>query len=105
MLRGNIYSPLTLRDASIRFVPSDPDHIQKIVKLTKLDPERTIKSLNEKEFKSYWQAIEYNEGWEDFIEKWYITGVHKKRGIITEYLIAMKKAVWVTKMDAIKLWN
>lgn len=107
MLRGNIYSPLTLRQASIRFVPSDPDHIHKIVKLSKLDPERTIKSLNEKEFKSYWQAIEYNEGWEegqeDFIEKWYITGVHKKQGIITEYLIAMKKGIWIPKNEALRL--
>lgn len=26
-------------------------------------------------------------GQEDFIEKWYISGVHKKRGVITEFLI------------------
>jgi hypothetical protein len=42
-------------------------------------------------------------GQEDFIEKWYIAGVHKKRGTITEYLIAMKKEIWVPKMDALKL--
>ncbi len=29
--------------------------------------------------------------------------MHKKRGIITEYLIAMKKEIWITKMDAMKL--
>src|ERR1043165_167094 len=50
MLRGNIYSPLTLKQASIRYVASDPDHIFKIVKMTKLDPNRTIKSLSDKEF-------------------------------------------------------
>lgn len=108
MLRGNIYSPLTLKQASKRYVGSDPDHIHKIVKMTKLDPDRTIKSLTDKEFESYWKAVEENEGWEvgneDFIEKWYITGVHKSRGVITEYLIDQGNGpVWIAKEEAISL--
>jgi len=30
-------------------------------------------------------------------------GVHKKWRVITEYLVAMKKEVWMAKRDAIKL--
>lgn len=77
-----------------RYDESNRTYIDEIVKITGFDPERTIKSLNSKEFESFWKAIEFIEKWivgkEDFIEKWYIAGVHKKRGIITEYLIAMK---------------
>ena len=108
MLRGNIYSPLTLKRASKRYVESDPDHINKIVKMTKLDANRTIKSLTDREFEIYWKAIEENEGWEvgheDFIDKWYITGVHKKRGVITEYLVEKSDGpTWIFKEQALKL--
>ena len=91
MLRGGVYSPLTLQAASERYVRSDKDHIKKLIKITGFDPNRTIKSLSNKEFEIYWKAIEQIEGWEvgdeDFIDKWIISGVHKKRGAITEYLI------------------
>lgn len=108
MLRGNIYSPLTLTQASKKYVASDPEHIHNVVKITKLDPNRTIKSLADKEFEIYWKAIEQIEGWEvgreDFIEKWYITGVHKKRGVITEYLIEKDNGpTWVLKEQALNL--
>jgi len=108
MLKGNIYSPLTLKQASKKYVASDPDHIHKIVKMTKLDPNQTIKSLTDKEFEIYWKAIEENEGWEegreDFIQRWYITGVHKKRGVIIEFLIANNDGLtWVSKEQALKL--
>lgn len=108
MLRGSVYSPLTLKEASLRYVFSDKNHIHKIVKICGLDPNRTIKSLSDKEFELYWKAIEQNEGWEvgdeDFIEKWIISGVHKKRGIITEYLINQSgKNRWIAKLDAIEL--
>jgi hypothetical protein len=107
MLRGNIYSPLTLRQASVKYVSSDPDHIHKIVKISKLDPNRTIRSLTDKEFERYWKSIEENEGWkignEDFIEKWIISKVHKKNGIITEYLIEKTdEKVWIAKNQALK---
>lgn len=110
MLKGSIYSHLTLKDASSRYVKEDPDHIHKIIKLTrnKLDPNQTIKSLTSKEFKIYWKAIEKNEKWEvgreDFIEKWYITGVHKKRGVIYEYYVKTSKGnSWIAKNNAIAL--
>lgn len=107
MLKGNIYSPLTLKQASEKYVESDPSHINTIVQLTKLDPNRTIKSLSDKEFESYWKAIEKKEGWrtgsEEFIEKWYISGVHKKHGVITEYLIVKNDTpIWISKEEAIK---
>ena len=108
MLRGSVYSPLTLKEASSRYVKEDPDHIYKIVKICKLNPDRTIKSLSDIEFDAYWKAIEQNEHWEvgqeDFIEKWYISGVHKKRGIISEYLVNKPDtAVWTSREDALCL--
>ncbi len=56
----------------------------------------------------FWGAIEQIEEWtvgrEDFIEKWIISGVHKKRGVITEYLIMRRNGpVWFSKQDAIQL--
>jgi hypothetical protein len=73
-----------------------------------LTPDRTIKSLTKEEFEIYWKAIEENEGWregrEDHIPKGIISGVHKKRGVITEYLIVNEKSsFWVSKADAIQL--
>lgn len=52
--------------------------------------------------------MERIEGWEigreDFIEKCYISGVHKKRGIIQEYLVKEgSKENWISKEEAIKL--
>ena len=108
MLKGGIYSPLTLRAAIKRYDSTNPKYIDEIVKITGFDPERTIKSLSSKEFEMFWKAIEQVEGWkegrEDFIEKWYISAVHKKRGIITEYLIKKNKdSEWTPKKDALKL--
>lgn len=107
MLRGSIYSPLSLRNAMIRYDKNNPNYINEIVKITKFDPERTIKSLSDKEFKMFWEAIEFIEKWrvgrEDFIDKCYISGVHKKRGIIIEYLVKqLDKDVWMSKEQAIK---
>lgn len=108
MLRGSKYSPLSLREAIKRYDESNSNYINAIVSFTGFDPERTIKSLNNKEFEMFWKAIESIEKWEvgreDFIEKWYISGVHKKHGIITEYLVECKtKKVWFTKEECIKL--
>ena len=107
MLRGSVYSPLTLRAAMKRYDSTNPNYIDEIVKITKFDPERTIKSLNDKEFEMFWKAIEFVEKWregtEDFIEKWIISGVHKKRGVIVEYLVHKSpKDVWITKEQAIQ---
>jgi hypothetical protein len=108
MLKGGVYFPLTLRAAIKRYDSSNPKYIDEIVKITGLDPERTIKSLSNKEFEVFWKAIEkvekWEEGREDFIEKWYISSVHKKQGVITEYLIKKDKcSEWIAKKDALKL--
>lgn len=72
MLKGTIYSPLTLRAAMKRYDGTNPAYIDEIVKITKFDPERTIKSLSDKEFEVFWKAIELIEKWkigsEVFIE-------------------------------------
>ena len=108
MLKGSIYSPLTLRAAIKRYDGPNPKYIDAIVKITKLDPERTINSLDDLEFERFWKAIELIEKWavgtEDFIEKWIISGVHKKRGVITEYLIQTSHGpTWFSKQDALEL--
>lgn len=78
-------------EASQRYVKEDPGHGPKIAKMSNLDANRKISSLSNEEFERYWKAIEKNESWEvgeeDFIKKEYISGVHKKRGVIVEYLI------------------
>lgn len=110
MLRGSVYSPKTLRSALAYYEPHKKDYIDVVADRTGLDPERTIKSLNDKEFKSFWQAVEFVEKWEvgreDFIEKWIISGVHKKRGVIFEYCIRKPKGlVWILKTEAVALAN
>ncbi|MGE5196790.1 MAG: hypothetical protein ACM3JI_05615 [Anaerolineae bacterium] len=108
MLKGGVYSPLSLRAAIKRYDSTNPKYIDEIVAITGFDPERTIRSLSDKEFEMFWKAIEKVEKWkvgrEDFIEKWYISGVHKKRGVITEYLVKKKSAsTWTSKEEALKL--
>jgi len=108
MLRGSVYSPMTLRSALAHYEPKKKDYIDIVADKTGLDPERTIKSLNDKEFKRFWQAVEFVEKWEvgreDFIERWIIAGVHKKRGVIFEYCIRISKGcIWLQKTEAIAL--
>ncbi len=110
MLRGSVYSPKTLRAAMLYYEPKKKDYIDIIVEKTGLDPERTIKTLTDAEFKSFWQAIEEVEKWEngdeEFIEKWIISGVHKTKGTITEYFVKKSdESVWLSKNDAISLTN
>ncbi|MCB1114860.1 MAG: hypothetical protein KDK71_00195 [Chlamydiia bacterium] len=108
MLKGSVYSPLTLRDAIKRYDKKNPKYIDAIVKITKLDPERTLCSLDDLEFEQFWKAIESIEKWtvgtEDFIEKWVISGVHKNRGVITEYFIQTNQGPrWVSKQEALEM--
>lgn len=110
MLKGSVYSPKTLRTALQYYEPHKKDYIDIVVDKTGLDPDRTIISLNEPEFKSFWRAIEFVEGWvegeEDFIEKWLISGVHKQRGVIFEYCIQKpSQASWIEKNKAILIAN
>ena len=108
MMRGSVYSPLTLREAMHRYDSNNPLYIDEIVKITKFDPERTIKSLNDKDFEKFWKAIEKIEEWrpgeEEFFEKWIISGVHKTRGVISEYRINKSEGnEWFSKENALKL--
>jgi hypothetical protein len=108
MLKGRIYSPLTLREAIKRYDSTNPKYIDTIVAKTGFDPERRVGSLNDNEFKKFWWAIEDTEKWkvgrEDFIQKWYITRVHKKRGVIYEYCVRQNgKDVWLSKQETIGL--
>lgn len=108
MLKGSVYSPLTLRAAMIRYEPKKRTYIDDIVKITGLDPDRKIRSLNNKEFDAFWKAIErveyWDEGVEEFIERWIILGVHKKSGIVFEYLVNTSNSKsWITKEHAIQL--
>lgn len=108
MLRGSRYRNLNLLEASLRYVKEDPGHGQKISKMSNINPNRKISSLSDEEFERYWKAIEKNERWdvgeEDFIPKGIISGVHKKRGVITEYLVCInKESIWLQKQEAI-IW-
>lgn len=110
MLRGSRYGNLTLLNASLRYVKEDPGHGPKIAQMSDLDGNREILSLSDEEFERYWKAIEKNERWEVgeeiFIEKWIISGVHKKRGVIFEYLVQNpRESVWLQKNEAISLAN
>jgi ribosomal protein S13 len=108
MLKGGVYSSLTLREAMKRYDSTNPHYIDTIVSKTGFDSERKVKSLNDKEFEKFWWAIEDTEKWkvgkEDFIPKCYITGVRLKRGVIDEYRIHQNgKDVWLSKQEAIAL--
>ena len=108
MLKGSKYSPRTLRKAMENYDRNNQNYINIIVSKTKLDPERKIKSLNDEEFEKFWRAIEETEKWiegkPDFIPKYYITGVHLKRGVIQEYCIDRGgETIWVSKKEAVVL--
>ena len=79
-----------------------------LLSISKLNPEKRVKDLSEEEFKRLQKAIERIEGWkeeqEDVIDKWYITGVHKRSGVITEYCVNQSgNNKWFLKRDAIQL--
>jgi hypothetical protein len=65
MLKGSKYSPKTLREAMIYYDKNNPNYINIIVSKTGFDPERKVKSLNDKEFEKFWLAIEETEKWEE----------------------------------------
>jgi len=110
MLLGSVYSSKTLCAALAYYEPNKRNYIDIVVAKTGLDPERTINSLNTKEFENFFQAIEFVEGWtvgkEDFIEKWIISGVHKKNGTIFEYSVRKPQGnIWLDKKEALALAN
>lgn len=109
LLKSSNYNDLKITDLPEKY---DKDNAQEyrrmLLSISKLDPNKRIKDLSGKEFDQLREAIERIEGWkvgqEDFIEKWYISGVHKKRGIITEYLVNKGgRDSWVAKEEALNL--
>ncbi|MGI0059852.1 MAG: hypothetical protein ACREBJ_08795, partial [Nitrosotalea sp.] len=108
MLSGKKWGAKTLKQASIDYTPDNPKHIDSIVEETGFDRMQKISSLSPVEFEKYWKAIEKIEKWvagrEDFIDVWYITGVHIKRGVIQEYCIHKNGSdAWISKEEAIAL--
>lgn len=107
LLKSENYRDLKISDLSEKYEPLNPEnHRQMLLSISKLDPNKRIRDLTAKEFDCLRITLERIEGWdvgnEDFIEKWYIAGVHKKRKIIFEYLIAKNKH-WVSKAEAVEL--
>ncbi|MGH2613284.1 MAG: hypothetical protein ACRDFB_09610 [Rhabdochlamydiaceae bacterium] len=109
LLKSSNYNNFKVGELSEKY---DKDNAQEyrrmILSISKLDPNKRVRDLNAKEFDQLREAVERIEGWEvgkeDFIQKWYISGVHKKHGIITEYLIDKAgKQSWIAKEGALKL--
>ncbi len=108
LLKSSNYNILEVTELPEKY---DKDNAQEyrrmLLSISKLDPNKRIKNLSGKEFDQLRAAIERIEGWEsgqeDFIEKWYISGVHKKHGVIVEYLVNKgNKTSWVTREEALK---
>ncbi len=109
LLKGPSYCSLRLEQLSDKYDDENKDEHRKMLQsISKLDLQKKIKELTPDEFEKLRIAMERIEGWrigrEDFIEKWYITGVHKKRGTIQEYFVKQgSKGNWISKEEAIKL--
>lgn len=109
LLKSSNYNSFKITDLSEKY---DKDNAQEyrrmLLSISKLDPNKRIKDLAANEFDRLREAIERIEGWEvgqeELIKKWYISGVHKKNGVITEYLVDKEgKSSWISKEKAIKL--
>ena len=111
LLKSSNYNNLKITEFPEKYDKDNAKEYRRmILSISKLDPNTCIKDLKPKEYNQFQEAIERIEGWEageeDFIEKWYISGVCKKEGVITEYLINKKgKDVWIAKEDALNLAN
>ena len=109
LIKSSNYHYLKITEFPEKYDKSNAQEYRRmILSISKLDPNKRIKDLTTEEFNRLREAIERIEGWkpgrEDVIEKWYITGVHKKRGIITEYLVDReRKTVWISKEEGLKL--
>ncbi len=76
---------------------------------TKLDMNRTIRSLNDKEYELLLDAMKKHEGWregrEEYTEGKKVLGVRiNKRHVITEFLVGNSNGnAWILKKEAIAL--
>lgn len=109
LLKSPNYNNFKVTDLPEKY---DKDNAQEyrrmLLSIYKFDSNKRIKDLISKEFDQLREAIERIEGWEvgqeDFIEKWYISGVHKKHGVIIEYLVDKKgRSSWIAKEEALQL--
>ncbi len=118
LLKKDFYQKLTLNELPRKYTgvkPGVPDTEEVIIYrkairvLSKLDMERTVKSLNNEEYEKLLKAMETHEGWiegyEEFkvVEKITGTRMNKKR-VISEYLVrGMKGERWLLKDVAIAM--
>lgn len=83
------------------------DYRKAIKFFTKLDMDRTIRSLNDDEYEQLLDAMKKHEGWregrEEFIEVKKILGVHfNKKHVVSEFLVGNSNGKeWISKKDAI----
>lgn len=76
---------------------------------TKFDMDRTIRSLNDKEYEQLLDAMKKHEGWregrEEYTDVKKVLGVRKnKRRVITEFLVGNSNgSAWIIKSEAIAL--
>lgn len=76
---------------------------------TKFDMDRTIRSLNDKEYEQLLDAMKKQEGWregrEEYTEVKKVLGVRiNKRHVITEFLVGNSNdSAWIIKKEAIAL--
>ena len=108
LLKTADYQKLSVSDLPEKYDKHNATEYRRmLLSISKLDPNKLIKHLSIEEFERLRTAIERIEGWkeghEDFIPKWIISGVHKKRGVITEYLVCInQESRWLPKQEAIK---
>ncbi|OGN54086.1 MAG: hypothetical protein A2098_02815 [Chlamydiae bacterium GWF2_49_8] len=115
---GTIYINLTLNEFVRKYVgveKGEPDtkevtDYRKAIKIfTKLDMDRTIRSLNDKEYEKLLDAMKKHEGWregrEEYTDIKKVLGVHvNKQRVIFEFLIeSVNNSKWVAKKEAIAL--
>ena len=109
LLRSVNYNNLQIKALTEKYDKDNAkSYLEMLLSISKLDQNKRVKDLTSTEFNRLREAIERIEGWtigrEDFIEKWYITGTHKKRGVIQEYLIRKSEGeAWVAKENAVHL--
>lgn len=118
LLKKDFYQRLTLNELPRKYTgvkPEIPDTEEVVIYRrairiqTKLDMERTVKSLNDEEYEKLLKAMETHEGWqegfEEFIEVKKIIGIRmNKKRVISEYLIkGLKEKQWCLKDVAIAM--
>ena len=118
LLKKEFYQKLTLNELPRKYTgvkPGVPDTEEVILYrkairvISKLDMERTVKSLNDEEYEKLLKAMETHEGWiegyEEFKVVQKIVGIRlNKKRAISEYLVKdQKQEQWYLKDSAIAM--